>query len=269
MRTPGWLVIVPLFVIVWFMAMVASGWPRAVAYASDGQRPWDAGHAAVVSQGDNEGDDSNDGSGTSNTNSNEADDDDDNDEANSGDNDDDEANSGDNGDDDNHNREQVNVVPVPVAVPVPAPAPASAPPAQAAAPVDEVSQCLANGGTLVYHGPDAGIAVKSFQDNLNITLTRVNPTSQPMPPGVPVGNYFFRLSASPCGGAPYTVLPSEINLAVSYSDTLAVGRDEARFALMRYDGTTWTAAPKLVRDANNNHVSASVTGLGVYALVQQ
>ena len=167
--------------------------------------------------------------------------------------------------DDNDNHDDVEVIPVPVPRPAP---PAPAPP-QASSPVDEVSQCLSNGGMLVYHGPDAGIAVTSYQDNLNVTLTRVNPTSQPAPPGVLIGNYVFRLSASPCGGAPYTVLPSEVNLAISYSDALAAGRDESRFALMRYDGTSWTAAPKLYRDPANNHVSASVTGLGVYALVQQ
>jgi hypothetical protein len=77
------------------------------------------------------------------------------------------------------------------------------------------------------------------------------------------------MSASPCGGAPYSVLPIEVNLAVSYSDALAAGRDESRFALMHYDGTTWTTAPKLFRDAANYHVSVSVTELGVYALVQQ
>ena len=38
---------------------------------------------------------------------------------------------------------------------------------------------------------------------------------------------------------------------------------------MLYDGMTWTVAPKLYRDPASNHVSASVTGLGVYALVQQ
>ena len=158
------------------------------------------------------------------------------------------------------------MVPVPVAVPVPAPAP---PPGPAVSSVDEVSQCLANGGMLVYHGPDAGIAVTSYQDNLNVTLTRVAPTAQPAPPGAIVGSYVFRLSASPCGGAPYSVLPLEVNLAISYSEALAAGRDETRFALMFYDGTTWTTAPKLFRDAANNHVSASVTGLGVYAVVQQ
>jgi len=84
-----------------------------------------------------------------------------------------------------------------------------------------------------------------------------------------VGSDLFRLSASPCGGSPYSVLPMEVNLAVSYTDALTVERDESRFALMFYDGTTWTVAPKLYRDADNNHVSASVTGLGVYALVQQ
>jgi hypothetical protein len=135
--------------------------------------------------------------------------------------------------------------------------------------VDQASQCLSNGGTMFYQGPRGGVAVKSYQDNLNVTLTRLDPASQPPPPGEILGNFVFRMTASPCGGAAYTVLPSEVNLAVSYTDEVAAGHDESRFALMYFDGTGWTVAPKLFRDAANNHVSASVTGLGVYALVQQ
>jgi hypothetical protein len=249
MRTPSWLGIVPLFVVVWLMAMLASGWPGAVAHATEGQWTRDAGQTVALSQdNDDESDDEHDTDGDND----EDDTDEDNDEGDG---------------DDNDNVDDVTVVPVPVPVSAPAAAPPPAGPSVST--VDEVSQCLANGGMLVYQGPDAGIAVKSFQDNLNVTLTRVSPTSQPAPPGVLVGNYVLRLSASPCGGAPYSVLPSEANLAISYSDALAAGRDESRFALMFYDGTTWIAAPKLYKDPASNHVSASVTGLGVYALVQQ
>jgi len=56
---------------------------------------------------------------------------------------------------------------------------------------------------------------------------------------------------------------------LSFDIGLAAGRDEARFALVRHDGSTWSTAPKLYRDPDHNHVSASVTGLRVYALVQQ
>jgi hypothetical protein len=260
MRTPSWLVIVPLFVVVWLTAMLAFGWPGPVAHATQGQVTWDAGRAAMLNE---QGDNSDDDDQAEDADNDESDDDDQTEDADNDESEDDD-NTEDDGDD-NDNRDDVNVVPVPVPVPVPAPPP----PGPSVSTVDEVSQCLANGGMLVYQGPDAGIAVRSFQDNLNVTLTRVNPTSQPAPPGVLVGNYVFRMSASPCGGAPYSVLPIEVNLAVSYSDALAAGRDEARFALMRYDGTTWTTAPKLFRDSANNHVSVSVTELGVYALVQQ
>jgi len=259
MRTPSWLGIVPLFIAVWLMAMLVSGWPGAVAHATDGQRTRDSGHTVALSQDDDDDDDDDD---------TDDDDDDDTDDDEDVDNDDEDADN-DEDDDDNDNVDDVTVVPIPVPVPASAPAAAPPPAGPSVSPVDEVSQCLANGGMLVYQGPDAGIAVKSFQDNLNVTLTRVNPTSQPAPPGALVGNYVFRLSASPCGGAPYSVLPLEVNLAISYSDALAAGRDESRFALMRYDGTTWTVAPKLYMDPASNHVSASVTGLGVYALVQQ
>jgi len=256
MRTPTWLVLVPLFVVVWFSAMVASGWPGGVAHANKAQRTSDAGHAVVQKQDNDDDEDEDDSNQNNNTNNN----------SNSNSNTNNNSNTNESGNEnDNERHEDVNVVPVPVPVPAPAPTPAGPSVSQ----VDEVSQCLSNGGMLVYHGPDAGIAVTSYQDNLNVTLTRVNPTSQPAPPGVLIGNYVFRLSASPCGAAPYSVLPSEANLAVSYSDALAAGRDESRFALVRYDGTTWSTAPKLYRDPANNHISASVTGLGVYALVQQ
>jgi hypothetical protein len=246
---PSWLVMVPLVVVVWFIAMLTSGWPGAVAHATTAQRTTDAGHAGVQKEDDN-----NNSNQNSNINNNT------NNNSNSNTNDNESENSN-----DNEHHEDVNVVPVPVPVSAPPPAPAGPSVSQ----VDEVSQCLSNGGRLVYQGPDAGIAVTSYQDNLNVTLTRVSPTSQPAPPGVLIGNYVFRLSASPCGGAAYTVLPSEVNLAVSYSDGLAAGRDESRFALVRYDGSIWSTAPKLYRDADHNHVSASVAGLGVYALVQQ
>jgi len=262
MRTPSWLVIVPLFLVIWVLAMLTSGQTGALAHATDGQRSWDAGRAAVVNaQNDNSADDDDD---------DDMDEDGDNDEDNTGDDSADNDDADDDGED-NDNRGDVTIVPVPVSVPAPPAGAASPPPpsGQSMSTVDEVSQCLPSGGVLVYQGPQAGIAVTSYQDNLNVTLTRVDPAAQPAPPGAIVGSYVFRMSASPCGGAPYTVLPSEVNLAISYSDTLAAGRDETRFALMRYDGTTWSTAPKLFRDAANNHVSASVTGLGVYALVQQ
>jgi hypothetical protein len=251
---PSWLGIVPLFIVLWLMGLVASGWPGGVAFATESQPSRSAGHTVVLSQDNGESDDDDDA-------------DNDDDDAADGDNDDVDGDNDEDGDSDsdgdNVDRGDVTVIPVPVSAPAPPP---SGPTVSS---VDEVSQCLANGGMLVYRGSDAGIAVTSYQDNLNVTLTRVALTSQPMPPGAIVGNYVFRLSASPCGGAPYSVLPLEVNLAVSYSEALAAGRDESRLALMFYDGTTWTTAPKLYRDAAANHVSASVTGLGVYALVQQ
>jgi hypothetical protein len=224
---------VSLFVVVWLMAMLASSRPSTVAHATGGQQTRDAAHTVALSQ-DNDDDD---------------DDDDDNDETDDdGDNDEDDE-------DDNENRDDVNVVPIPVPVPAQPAAPAPSGSAVSTG-ADQVSQCLANGELLVYQGPQGGIAVKSFQDNLSVTLARVDPASVPPPPAFIVSNYIFRMSASPCGGSPYSVLPSEVNLAVSYTDELAAGRDESRFALMFYDGATWTTAPKLFRDPAGNHVSA-------------
>ena len=161
----------------------------------------------------NEQDDDDDDDDDDDTDDDDDDTDEDNDEGDT-----DEDNDEDDGDD-NDNVNDVTIVPVPscryrlrLRLPPAGPSVSS---------VDEVAQCLANGGMLVYRGPDAGIAVTSYQDNLNVTLTRVAPTSQPAPPGTLIGSYVFRMSASPCGGAPYSVLPSEVNLAITYSDTLA------------------------------------------------
>jgi len=266
MRTPSWLTIVPIVVVVCLMAMLASGWPGTVAQAADRRGASAAGRTQAVSQqsNDNSGGNGSYSSGD-NEDSNSSADNEEN--QSSGDNGESDNNSDGNDDNDNANHENVNVVPVPVPVPVSQPAPP--PPPGPSTSADQVSQCLSNGATLVYQGPEGGIAVKSFQDNLDVSLTRVDPGAQPLPPGQILSTFVFRMTASPCGGSPYTVLPSEVNLAVSYTDALAAGHDESRFALMYYNGSAWTVAPKLYRDAANNHVSASVTGLGVYALVQQ
>ena len=57
MRTPSWLGIVPLFIVVWLMALMASGWPGAVAHATEAQRTRDAGPTVMLSQDDNDDDD--------------------------------------------------------------------------------------------------------------------------------------------------------------------------------------------------------------------
>jgi hypothetical protein len=131
------------------------------------------------------------------------------------------------------------------------------------------AQCLQNGEILVAEYANAGVAVKSYQNNLFIRLTRLDPSNAPPPPGVVVSGFIFRMDGSSCGGQPYTVLPAEVNLGLSYSDQIAAGRDESRFELMFFNGQQWNTAPKLFADPSNNHVSASVTGLGVYALVQR
>jgi hypothetical protein len=245
MWRPSLLVLVPAVVLVWLLALVASRGPAAIT----DPRTWDARSVQAANQDDDDEENAN-----SNANANS------NNNANAN------TNNNNNNANLNDNVPSVNVVPVVLPAPAPPPPPSGAVPVTG---VDQVSQCLSNGGTLVYQGPEGGIAVRSYQDNLNVTLTRVDPAAQAAPPAMILSTYIFRMGASPCGGQPYTVLPIEVNLAVSYTEALAAGRDESRFALMYYDGTTWSLAPKLVRDAANNHVSASVTGLGVYALVQQ
>jgi hypothetical protein len=232
---------------IWLMATSSQGWPGILAYAAGAAPGWSAAELAhaVANNADNG--------------------DSDNGESDNGESDNDESDT--NNANDNEDES---------GMPAPPPGPAGVAgggplPAQGAAvsTIDQVSQCLVSGDSLIYHEIDGGVAVKSYQDDLNVTLARVDQSTVTPAPSAVVGRFIFRLTASACGGAAYTVLPSEVNLAVTYSDAVTEGRDENRFRLMYYDGSSWAIAPKLFTDPANNHVSASVTTPGVYALVQQ
>jgi hypothetical protein len=162
----------------------------------------------------------------------------------------------------NNDDEDDSPPPPPRQVSAPAPPPPPPPPA------NEAGGCLQAGdsATLALAGGSATINV--FQNGVAVQLSRVEPGSLPQPGGL-LDQLIFRLSASPCGGQPYGSLPGEANLGVAYSDGVASGHDEGKFALMFYDGTSWTPAPKGATDPGHNFASASVTGLGVYALVER
>ena len=90
-----------------------------------------------------------------------------------------------------------------------------------------------------------------------------------MPSGGIVGDLVFRVAAAPCGGSQLDTLPAAINLGVGYRNRVGERVDESTLTLMFYDGREWTPAPGAQPDPQNNYVSASVTELGVYAVVQR
>jgi len=149
----------------------------------------------------------------------------------------------------------------------PPPPPASRPAPQTAS--NQASGCLQSGGSVSLTLSDGTVTAKVFQDNLNVVLDRVDAGSVPGPAGGIIGDLIFRVSASPCGGAGLASLPGEGNLGVGYRNRVADAGNESKFTLMFWDGQKWSTAPKQTTDTGANYVSATITALGVYAVVQQ
>ena len=136
-------------------------------------------------------------------------------------------------------------------------------------PPSQVQACLQNGQSVTLTLSDGSATVRAFQNGVSFELTKVDAGSVPPPPGGIVGDLVFRLAAAPCGGSGLTELSSAVNLGVGYQDRVGESVDRSKLTLMLYNGGAWTAAPGSVPDPQNNYVSASVTGLGVYAVVQR
>ncbi|MFN8634234.1 MAG: hypothetical protein U0893_10290 [Chloroflexota bacterium] len=151
--------------------------------------------------------------------------------------------------------------------PAPPPPPRQAPPPPA--PVDNAGACLSSGGSVSLTLGGVGITAKAFQDGLALQLERVDGSGVPGPPGSVVGETVFRLSGSPCGGGAYGSLPNEVNLGVSYRNRVGESVDRGKLSLVYFDGQRWSPATKQANDPGANYISASVTAVGVYALVQQ
>lgn len=136
-------------------------------------------------------------------------------------------------------------------------------------PPSQVQACLRNGAALTLALDDGSATVRVFQDGLSVELSKVDGGSVPPPPGAIVGDLLFRLAAASCGGSGLDQLPGAVNLGVAYRNRVGERVDESKLALMLYDGREWTVAPGNAPDPDHNYVSASVTGLGVYAVVQR
>jgi hypothetical protein len=135
-------------------------------------------------------------------------------------------------------------------------------------PVSATTQCLAPGGKVSISGPYGQAVVTAF-GNVQISLAAIDAGSVPAPPGTAAGTSFFQMNASACGSpTQLAVLPQEVNLAVTYNDSAISGLDKTKLTLYFLSGGQWLPAPKVSQDPADNTVAASVTGLGVYALVQ-
>jgi hypothetical protein len=181
--------------------------------------------------------------------------------AHSNDNDDNE-NANDNGNDNANDDDDI-------AYDEPLPPPPSAPPPP---PPDALAKCLNVGEQLEVLAPRGSIIVTAYSNDLDVRLSRIDRAVVPLPPHQLVEPAIFQMNAAACSsGVPHYVLPHEVNLALHYTDELVVGHDESRLAIYWYSFETsqWSRAPKLFTDPSGNHLSASVTGLGVYAIVQE
>jgi hypothetical protein len=128
---------------------------------------------------------------------------------------------------------------------------------------------LQNGQSLTLTLSDGSATVRAFQSGISFELSKVDAGSVPPPPGGIAGDLVFRVAAAPCGGSGLDVLSSAVNLGVGYRNRISETVDESKLTLMLYNGREWTVAPGSQPDPPNNYVSASVTGLGVYAVVQR
>jgi hypothetical protein len=122
----------------------------------------------------------------------------------------------------------------------------------------------------VISSPDGRVAVKVFPTmsrNVRITVRMVS--NAPATPGQLVDGLTFSISGEFCEGGALTTLPAEVNLGVHYSDQDAGALNEASFTIARLSGTQWTPEAKQASDPTANYVSATITGLGTYAVYQR
>jgi hypothetical protein len=212
---------------------------------SDNSDNSDVAGIASVDNGDNGGSDNSDNGGSDNSD-------------NSG------SDNSDNSGSDNSDNSGSDNASTPVA-----PAPA-APSAGATAATTEASGTSTGGDSRIALSGDH-VVVRIFPwmpAGVTITIRLVDPTTVPPPPGRRLGDLVFRVEARGAGGEALTVLPAEVNLSATYSESDVAGSNERAAILYWLDPSTnkWTPAPKPANDPSTNYVSASVTALGAYVV---
>jgi hypothetical protein len=107
--------------------------------------------------------------------------------------------------------------------------------------------------------------------DLNVTVRLADPRDLPPTPGTPVGRFAFEVLARLPDGTELRTLPAEARLSARYTDEESTGLDRNRLELVHLNPATreWETAPKGAGDPRNNYVSATVTGLGTYAIHQR
>jgi len=103
---------------------------------------------------------------------------------------------------------------------------------------------------------------------ITLTLSLIDPSTPPPPPGTRAGDLIFRIEAKNASGAPLVTLPAEVHLGVRYGDQDVAGLNKQNATLSWLDpaDNRWKPAAKLATDPSTNYVAASVTALGTYAV---
>jgi hypothetical protein len=104
---------------------------------------------------------------------------------------------------------------------------------------------------------------------ITLSVLLLDQTTVALPPGTPVGPLVFQVSATDAMGGNLSELPAEVNLSVRYTDQEVSGFNEQQVAMLWLDpfDQQWKPAPKQVADALGNYLAASVTSVGLYAVV--
>jgi hypothetical protein len=132
---------------------------------------------------------------------------------------------------------------------------------------------LSTGGDGLIGLPGDRVVVQIFPwmpAGVTFTVRLLDPSAVPTtPPGNRVGDLIFQIQARDSGGEPLAELPAEVNLSARYTDTEVVSAQESLVTLVWLDpvDSQWKPAPKVVADQTSNYVAASVTAVGVYAVV--
>jgi hypothetical protein len=125
---------------------------------------------------------------------------------------------------------------------------APAPPVAAAAPV---TPCLGPAQQIVLVVPQGRVIFRNNANGqqLQATLTRIDPATQPAPPAGSarlggLGGLVFSVTAAPCGGAAAPTVPGGASLSVQYTEAAAAGLNKASLRIVSLSpANVWTAVP--------------------------
>ena len=153
----------------------------------------------------------------------------------------------------------------------PLPPPVSAPAPQPSAKEAEGRARIGREATIFLLNDRVAVRVPpALPMDLEVSIQIVDAPGGISPPGPVVGGLVFKIGAHPFGEEPLTRFPIEVNLSARYTDAELGSRDEDRLTISWYDPSDgqWKPAPKLAADPRTNYISATIQGLGLYAVHQ-